>query len=129
MLLGTDRSLFTQGSPLSERMARFAGNTHMVDSIIFSTRAHGVLEPRTITSRLHAYPTRSRSRVSYGLAALRIAKPMPRPAIVSAQAPVHPRRIPPPPAFLFVAFFVGLFCAAGGGGGPRGGPPASAMLL
>jgi glycosyltransferase involved in cell wall biosynthesis len=104
VLIGTDRTLFTAGSAVRERLTRL-GTKHFesLDSIVFSTRAHSVtadtkLEVRPSSPKValpvselapavHAYPTNSRSRLSYGWDALRIARTLKKPDIVSAQDP------------------------------------------
>lgn len=88
MLIGTDRALFAEGSPVRARIARF-GQTHTeaLDSIVFSTRVHGIEKPQELAPHVHAYPTNSRSRLLYGWDALSVARALPRPDLVSAQDP------------------------------------------
>jgi glycosyltransferase involved in cell wall biosynthesis len=88
ILIGTDRALFGEHSVVGERLARFGtAHTESQDSIVFSTHAHGAKHPVELAANVHAYPTNSLSRLLYGWDALRIAKHLPRPDIVSAQDP------------------------------------------
>lgn len=88
ILLGTDRTLFTQGSAVSKRLSAFgSGYTESLDSIVFSTRAHGFDKEVTLAPNVWAHPTNSFFRLLYLLDALRIAKTLSRPDIVSAQDP------------------------------------------
>ncbi|MBU6321325.1 MAG: glycosyltransferase [Patescibacteria group bacterium] len=88
MLVGTDRALFEEGSALEKRFARFAMATDIeVASVVFSLRTRGPLAPRAVAPDVRAYPTNSRLRLLYPLDALRVAKHLPRPDIVSAQDP------------------------------------------
>ena len=89
IFLGTDRSLFTSGSAVSERMKHFGAltPTDSLSTIVFSTRAHGVREAKEIAPNVHAYPTSSVSRLLYGWDALRIARRFARPDVISAQDP------------------------------------------
>jgi glycosyltransferase involved in cell wall biosynthesis len=104
VLIGTDRTLFTAGSAVRERLTQL-GTKHFesLDSIVFSTRGHGIvadakLEVRPSSPKIappvselaptvRAYPTNSRSRLFYGWDALRIARTLKKPDIVSAQDP------------------------------------------
>jgi glycosyltransferase involved in cell wall biosynthesis len=88
MLIGTDRALFEQGSVVRARIARL-GSEHAegLDSIVLSTRRHGVSAPAELAPDVHAYPTNSRFRFFYGWDALRIMQRLPRPDIISAQDP------------------------------------------
>jgi glycosyltransferase involved in cell wall biosynthesis len=89
MLIGTDRALCSPASAVAARFARmgqrFPGDSF--ESVVFSTRAHGIKSPCLITANVSAHPTNSRSRLLYIVDALRLAKTLPRPDIVSAQDP------------------------------------------
>jgi glycosyltransferase involved in cell wall biosynthesis len=88
MLIGTDRTLFTKGAAVRERIVRFGNEyTEGLDSIVFSTTRHGIEESQELAQKVHAYPTRSRSRFLYIWDALKQAKKLPKPDIVSAQDP------------------------------------------
>ncbi len=88
MLIGTDRNIFTNGSLVQRRIARL-GSEYLkgLDSIVFSMRGHNIKGPQELAPAVHAHPTNSRSRFFYGCDAIRIAKRLPRPDIVSAQDP------------------------------------------
>lgn len=88
LLVGTDRTLFDPQSPLAARFVRFARDgIESLDSIVFGTRAHGISNPTELAAHVHAHPTNSSSRLLYGWDALRLARTLPRPDIVSAQDP------------------------------------------
>jgi len=87
MLIGTDRSIFTVGSAVRERIVRFSASDMPIDSIVFSTKKHGLSESQELSSTVHAYPTNAWSRLGYIWNAIRIARTLPRPDIVSAQDP------------------------------------------
>ncbi|MDR3547300.1 MAG: glycosyltransferase [Candidatus Pacebacteria bacterium] len=88
MLIGTDRAIFASDSAVRERIARLGSSyTDGLDSIVLSARKHGISEPQELAPKVHAYPTNSRSRLLYGWDALRVAKRVSRPDIVSAQDP------------------------------------------
>ncbi|HVX90779.1 MAG TPA: glycosyltransferase [Candidatus Paceibacterota bacterium] len=89
LFLGTDRFLFTPGSAAYGRVQDMAAAypTDTFDCIVFSHRGHGVREAVAIAPNAHAYPTNSRSRFLYGWDALRIARRISRPDVVTAQDP------------------------------------------
>ena len=88
MLIGTDRNIFAAGSVVRERIARFGSEyAGALDSIVFSTRRHGVKDAQELAPGVHAHPTNSRSRLLYGWDAFRIARRLSRPDVVSAQDP------------------------------------------
>lgn len=88
MLLGTDRALFETGSPVRSRLTKLGSlYTEGLDSIVLSTGHHGVTHEHELAPQVHAYPTNSRSRLLYGWDAIRIAKKLARPDIISAQDP------------------------------------------
>lgn len=88
ILLGTDRTLFTEGSAVAKRLTAFGTDyTDRLDSIVFSTRAHGIRKEIELAPHVRAHPTNSFSRFVYWRDALRIANTLPCPDIVSAQDP------------------------------------------
>ncbi|HTR18386.1 MAG TPA: glycosyltransferase [Candidatus Paceibacterota bacterium] len=85
--IGADRSkrgILFQDSPAASRQRAYAERFGQLDIIGFSRRgeAKEYSEPH-----LHVYPTNSASRLLYGLDAIRIAKKLPRPDVVSSQDP------------------------------------------
>jgi glycosyltransferase involved in cell wall biosynthesis len=88
MLIGTDRNIFADESAVRTRIAQFGSKyADGLDSVVFSTRAHGVKDAKELAPGVHAYPTNSRSRFLYGWDAIHIARHLPRPDIISAQDP------------------------------------------
>ena len=88
MLIGTDRTIFLKESTVRRRVA-LLGKTcsHGLDSIVFSTRSHGILHSQEIAPHVYAHPTRSLSRFLYIWNAYRVAKNIQRPDIISTQDP------------------------------------------
>lgn len=89
VFIGTDRKIFENGSATRARHA-LLGSTFPNDtftSIVFSTERHGFSQTDAITANVHAIPTNSRSRLHYGYDAIRIAKRLLRPDVVSTQDP------------------------------------------
>ncbi len=88
MFICTERALFTVGSAARERMAHLAQvYGDVIDSIVFSTRAHGITDSQELATGAHAHPTNSRFRLWYGRDAVHIAKRLSCPDIISAQDP------------------------------------------
>lgn len=87
MLIGTDRTLFSPESTVRTRLLRLGKEFDTLDSIVFSTRTHGITAVTEIAPHIHAHPTNSFSRFLYMWDALRVAKRLSRPDIVSAQDP------------------------------------------
>ena len=89
MLLGTDRKIFEQDSVVQARIRNLAKAfpDDAFDAIVFSTRAHGAPASCPLAPNAHAYAANARTRLGYGSAALRVAKTLPRPDIVSAADP------------------------------------------
>jgi glycosyltransferase involved in cell wall biosynthesis len=84
-----ERLVFTQGSGVHRRYAQ-RGNAHPEDQlevIVFSTRAHHTPAVMQVAPNVRAYATNSRSRLWYGYDAIRIARRLRRPDVVSAQDP------------------------------------------
>ena len=87
MLIGTDRNLFTTHSDVRRRIVALAAeHFDAIDSIVFSAKSHRISDVIE-DGKFHAHPTNSQSRLLYGWDALRIAKRIRRPDIVSAQDP------------------------------------------
>lgn len=88
MLIGTDRALFQKGSVVRERITALGvGYFDALDSVVLSTRRHGVRLPSELAPNVHAYPTNSQTRFLYGWDAFRIASKLTRPDMISAQDP------------------------------------------
>ncbi len=88
MLIGTDRAIFNPGSVVRRRITQLGSlYTEALDSIVLSARHHGVTKMQELAPNVHAYPTNSWSRLLYGWDALRIARYIRRPDVVSAQDP------------------------------------------
>jgi glycosyltransferase involved in cell wall biosynthesis len=87
LLIGTDRTVFSEGSAARERLARLSAETGPLDVLIFSTRKHGIRGPQKIAPGVHAHPTNSLSRLLYGWDALRITRHLSKPDVVSGQDP------------------------------------------
>ena len=88
MLIGTDRTIFSPDSAVRRRLALFGSTyTEALNSIVFSARSHGIKKEQELAPKVHAYPTNSRSRLLYGWDALRIARHISRPDLVSTQDP------------------------------------------
>ncbi len=89
IFFSSDRNLFSANSSVYARFARFAakypGDTF--ESVVFSTRAHNVADRVVIAPNMRAYATQSQSRLLYGLDAIRIARSLSKPDIISAQDP------------------------------------------
>lgn len=88
MLIGTDRSIFQKESSTRRRISLLGnGYIDVIDSIVFSTRAHGISTSQKVSNNVHIHPTQASSRFLYIFNAYRVAKKLPRPDIVSAQDP------------------------------------------
>jgi glycosyltransferase involved in cell wall biosynthesis len=88
MLIGTDRGIFAPDTVVRHRIARLgSGYTDALDSIVLSTRKHGVSESQELAPKVHAHPTNSFSRLFYVRDAVRIARKLERPGVISAQDP------------------------------------------
>jgi len=87
LLIGMDRTIFSEGSATRARITRLGREVQGLDVIIFSTRAHKIQESVTLAPGVRVYPTNSYSRLLYGWDALRIARRLPRPDIISTQDP------------------------------------------
>lgn len=82
--IGTDRKLFEEGSAARERQEAYAVLLGNLDVIVFSRRESlGAFSGE----HLSATPTRSLSRLTYGLGAWHIAKGLPKPDVVTVQDP------------------------------------------
>ncbi len=85
LLIGTDRGIFAKGTKVRERLTRLGAHLESLQSIVFSRLGYPSCEELAPTS--HAYATNSHSRLLYGWDALRIARTLEKPDIVSAQDP------------------------------------------
>ncbi len=84
--ISTDRSILKPMSAAAVRMGAYAMQLDAFD-IIVCTRRSDRLSPHLISTSVHAYPTASRSRLTYGIGALRIAWRLPRPDVITVQDP------------------------------------------
>jgi glycosyltransferase involved in cell wall biosynthesis len=88
ILVGTDRNIFKKNTAVRDRITRYgAMHTTTLDSVVFSTRVHGIQSSQELASNVHIHPTNSFSRFLYGWDALRVANQLHRPDLVSAQDP------------------------------------------
>ncbi len=86
--IGSDRSQrgdLVAGSAGSARQEAYARAFGALDDISFSLVSDGFAERRS--GQLAVYPTNSAAKIFYGLDALRIARRLPRPDVISAQDP------------------------------------------
>jgi glycosyltransferase involved in cell wall biosynthesis len=79
------RGVLFPGTPAARRQEAYAEALGELDIIDFSRRSDGATHYEFKTLRV--FPTNSRSRFLYGWDALRIAKRLPRPDVVTAQDP------------------------------------------
>ncbi len=86
LTIGSDRSLFVPQSESAKRQIAYSTHFENLDIIVFSLRSQQCV-PRTLATGLHVYPTNSRSRLWYGFDAIRIARRLPKPEVISAQDP------------------------------------------
>src|SRR3989338_2886605 len=85
LVIGTEAGLFRQGSAARTRTIHYGSCFSRLDLIVFTRgRVH---TPAMLASGVHAYPTSSSSRFLYIADALRLAKKLPKPDVVSAQDP------------------------------------------
>lgn len=81
--IGTDRKLLEEGSVVRLRQGAYAEELGALDCVIFS----GPEAQEIVEGPLRIMPTRSPSRAWYGWDALRIARSLPRPDVLTAQDP------------------------------------------
>ena len=86
LLIGTDRSLFNPASDSGRRHAAYGAHFDEMNIIVF-TQAAQSLGARDLQVGVHVHPTASRNRFTYGFGALRIARRLPKPDVISAQDP------------------------------------------
>ena len=84
--IGTDRTILRPESPAAHRQIAYGTKFDELNIIICSLRREA-LSPQTLSVGVHAYPTASSSRWLYGLGALRIARRLPKPDVITAQDP------------------------------------------
>lgn len=84
--IGTDRNILNSWSESAKRQAAYGAHVNRLDIIVFSgdTKSQPIV---TVSANVQAYPTRSRSRILYGFDALRIARTLPKPDVVTVQDP------------------------------------------
>jgi glycosyltransferase involved in cell wall biosynthesis len=88
MLIGTDRTLFFDGSAVSARVARLAKlKNDQIDCVVFSTKQHGTPSVKEVAPGVRAYATNSESRLGYISDAVRVAKTLERPDVIAVQDP------------------------------------------
>ncbi|MDZ4227326.1 MAG: glycosyltransferase, partial [Patescibacteria group bacterium] len=86
--IGSDRSkrgILFPATPAALRQKAYAQKFGHLDIVGFSLKSDGA--KRYSEGKLAVYPTQSASRLSYGLDALRIARSLPKPDVVSVQDP------------------------------------------
>lgn len=81
--IGSDRKLFEEGSVVRARQEAYAGILGTTDIIVFSRPHRDKISFGNVT----VYPTNSRSRFWYGWGALRIARRLQKPDVVTTQDP------------------------------------------
>jgi glycosyltransferase involved in cell wall biosynthesis len=85
LAIGSDRDVLTPGSESHRRQVAYGAHFDRFDIIVFSRGK--ALVPVALSDTTRAIPTRSRIKMWYGLDAMRIARALPRPDIVTAQDP------------------------------------------
>ncbi len=86
--VGADRShrgILVRGSPAYKRQEAYAARFGGLDIVGFSLASDGFEASRE--GNLAVYPTRSSSKLRFGLDAIRLAKKLPRPTVVTTQDP------------------------------------------
>lgn len=88
MLIGTDRTLFFDGSAVSARVLRLAKlKNDQIDCVVFSTKHHNTPSVKELAPGVHVYATNSTSRLGYVFDAVRVAKTLERPDVIAVQDP------------------------------------------
>jgi glycosyltransferase involved in cell wall biosynthesis len=91
--IGTDRKILQEGSEARIRQEAYAREFGNLDLIVFSLASHEQGQKYGYKSKSDAFrfiavfPTQSLSRLLYGFDAIRIARNLPRPDVVSVQDP------------------------------------------
>ena len=85
--IGTDRKLFEEESAVFVRQMAYAKALGTMDIIVFTLSGHTKVTHGIESGSLNIVPTRSRSRLLYGWDAIRIARRLERPNVVSVQDP------------------------------------------
>lgn len=86
LAIGSDRSIVNPKSASAERQIAYGQHFDALDIIVFSRGAYEQANV-TLSAGVHVYPTQSRSRLLYGLDAMRIAWHLPKPDVVTVQDP------------------------------------------
>ncbi|MEK7509170.1 MAG: glycosyltransferase [Patescibacteria group bacterium] len=86
LAIGSDRTVFQPNSQSPQRQIAYSAQFDALDIIVFSLLAHKCA-PTTLATGVHVHPTASRSRVWYVFDAIRVARRLPRPDVVTAQDP------------------------------------------
>ncbi len=89
LVIGTDRKLFEEGSPVRERLSAQAELVEAIHVIVFAKRQMHFVQT-AVHDRLHLYPTNSRTRLHYLWDTFRIGRTILRERgewVVSAQDP------------------------------------------
>jgi len=85
LAIGTDRDVLNPGSESARRQAAYGAHFSRFDIIVFARG--GTWKPASLSATTRAVPTRSWSPLLYGLDALRLARLLPKPDVVTAQDP------------------------------------------
>lgn len=85
LAVGTDRDVLNPGSESARRQAAYGAHFSRFDIIVCARGS--TWKPATLSATTRAVPTRSWSPLLYGLDALRLARSLPKPDVVTAQDP------------------------------------------
>lgn len=86
LAIGSDRSICNPQSVSADRQRAYGTKFESLSIIVFAHRALK-LRPVALSESVHVYPTRSRSKLMYGLNALQIARKLGDIDVVTAQDP------------------------------------------
>ncbi len=86
LVIGTEVELFRIGSNARARAEAYSLRCKEYNAICATTRAQG-LSAQIIAPTAHVYPTSSRSRLLWGFDAMKIARTLPKPDVVTVQDP------------------------------------------
>lgn len=86
LMISTDRAVFKEGSPVRARMIEYGSLAGHLDIIIFSLKTQG-FSAEDISPQVRIIPTNSSRRLSYLRDAVRIAKGLSAPDVITAQDP------------------------------------------
>lgn len=85
LAIGTDRDVLNPASESARRQAAYGAHFSRFDIIVFARGS--TWKPATLSATTRAVPTCSWSPLLYGLDALRLARSLPKPDVVTAQDP------------------------------------------